>query len=137
MTPTPDISAQAIDAMIAELKELAACKHDDLSIADDAAAMLAALRDRADGGWLPIESAPKDGTSILFYCDGRVESGKWIPSEPDCPEYMGSDAGWMSDSGYSFPGRSFGNPDFYQDAYGAPTHWMSRPAPPATESPAS
>jgi hypothetical protein len=76
-------------------------------------------------GWQPIETAPKDGTRLLFW-DGRLKmaiSGCWH-DEPTRDDPGGYDPGWawwsadedliMWDSG----------PD------DAPTHWMSLPAPP-------
>ena len=81
--------------------------------------------------WQPIETAPKDGTEILLYNeDGNIESGNWVEAEPDGTDCMGSDAGWMSFSGFTFPGRSFGNPDYFTKQQAPPTHWMPLPEPP-------
>jgi len=85
--------------------------------------------------WQPIETAPKDGTEILLYNEeGNIESGNWVEAEPDGTDCMGSDAGWMSFSGLTFPGRSFGNPDYFTKQQAPPTHWMPLPEPPETES---
>ena len=78
--------------------------------------------------WRPIESAPKDGTQILLiFIDGRIESGNWTEATQDGPDEMGWDAGWISDSGFSYPGRSFGNPKYFRKQLSPPTHWMPRP----------
>lgn len=106
-----------------------------------------ALRDRmaaqepATSAWLPIESAPRDGTMIML---GRAEEelehdglslpGRWHEGSCDGPDEMGHDAGFMDDGffGYFRCGRSFGNPD-YQHSGHQPTHWQTMPNPPAKE----
>lgn len=61
-----------------------------------------------NGGWLPIESAPKDGTPVLLlFSDGLMEVGK--NSE--------NDTGWWSNDNLDF---NYGMDE--------PTHW--RPLPP-------
>ena len=84
-----------------------------------------------DSEWLPIETAPTDGIKILLLLeDDRVESGRWIEIEEDQVDSMGHDAGWMSDSGWTFPGRSFGSPEYLAAPTGMPTHWKPLPSPP-------
>jgi len=63
--------------------------------------------------WHPIETAPKDGSSILGYGNfNKMTSILW----DDHP----GDAGW----GYSEQGLYYGRLDF------KPTHWMPLPEPP-------
>lgn len=58
--------------------------------------------------WQPIETAPRDGTDVLLYLDGR----------------MPCVAGYFRDGWYSFdaPEKALG--------FFAPTHWMPLPSPP-------
>lgn len=56
--------------------------------------------------WQPIETAPKDGTEILVYSDGRVISTFWSFCAEDWVDVL---------RGYTM-----------RD----PTHWMSLPEPP-------
>ena len=89
---------------------------------------------REHDGWVSVDTAPKDGTKILLLLeDDRIESGRWIEKEEDQVDSMGHDAGWITDSGWTFPGRSFGNPDYYSEPCNTPAHWKPLPAPPTTE----
>lgn len=68
------------------------------------------------GGWLPIETAPKDGTEILGLWDGdRVGKCSW------------RQAYW-----YDMPNdNEVNHPVTWVDAKGAPcdlTHWLPMPA---------
>lgn len=75
--------------------------------------------------WQPIETAPKDGSKILFlFPCGAAESGEWVDAEPDYPDQMGHDAGWQSDAGSCWPGRSFGNPEYFSEPNNPPMFWM-------------
>lgn len=87
-------------------------------------------------GWLPIESAPRDGTRIIL---GRPDEdgdgggtsvcGYWIDELEDGVDYMGNDGGFTDVDYQVFqPGRSFGA-ESYRYAGKQPTHW--RPLPPA------
>lgn len=66
--------------------------------------------------WLPIESAPKDGTSVLLWLDSYCEVAHWHTANAS----GGGISGWA--------------PHAY---WRRPTHWMSLPAappyPPDTE----
>jgi hypothetical protein len=66
-----------------------------------------------EAGWRPIETAPKDGTTVILYCAQpkvryRLTVAKWV-------------ATWKA----------------WQSQPGAwtvsPTHWMPLPAPPASQ----
>lgn len=70
-------------------------------------------------GWQPIETAPKDGTEVDLW--GGSDAGERAARAPDCQWrrggwYSRGDKGWESLAGISW----------------APTHWMPRPAPPAS-----
>ena len=81
--------------------------------------------------WLPIETAPKDGTEILLFTDeGEIRNGSWVDHRPDDYDEMGHDAGWQSNCGSIVPGRSFGNPKYFWEGIGHPTHWMPLPEEP-------
>jgi len=72
-----------------------------------------------EGKWLPIESAPKDGTRVLLACrylDGLYELsvGFWIESRKDWADAYGSAPYTTVDNG--------------DDCF--PTHWMPLPSPP-------
>jgi len=90
-------------------------------------------------GWMPIETAPKDGSRVIL---GRPETeddigvsttGFWIEAEEDGVDYMGADAGFVDIEYQVFsPGRSFGNPARRYEAT-QPTCWQEIPAPPTKE----
>jgi hypothetical protein len=56
--------------------------------------------------WQPIETAPKDGTSLLVYSDERIIAAFWSVPADDWAEVV---------HGYTFY---------------PPTHWMPLPEPP-------
>lgn len=101
---------------------------------DEARAALTAAK---AGGWLPIESAPKDGTVVILGRAGDdddiasvVTTGHWQEAEEDGVDYMGADAGFVDEHYQEFkPGRSFGSPS-YRYAPTQPTHWQPFPNPP-------
>lgn len=63
--------------------------------------------------WLPIESAPKDGTVIVAF---------WIPQNG--PIHSGCYATTM------WCGSYWGNTDDDDDMFRLPTYWMPLPPPP-------
>ena len=74
----------------------------------------AALNARAGGdGWLPIESAPKDGRGVFAFwgTNTRVDEQSY-----GVAVFVGGD--WC-------------NADNTNDIYGEPTHWQPLPTPPA------
>lgn len=68
------------------------------------------LPEKQSSGWQPIETAPKDGTKVLGYCDayGNVVVMEWFV-------YHGCRAVWETVDGESEV---------------EPTHWMPLPNPP-------
>jgi hypothetical protein len=67
--------------------------------------------------WLPIETAPKDGSRVLILLDARPPYER--AEYPNCPRYM-QDIGrfLMGDWAYNLMVSS------------SPTHWMPLPPPP-------
>lgn len=67
-------------------------------------------------GWLPIETAPKDGTRVLLFMRRRDESaidiGHWLVWSANMKR-AGHKDGWV------------------HYVVGQPTHWMPLPPPPA------
>jgi len=84
---------------------------------------------RLDEGWQPIETAPKDGTRVLFWVRGF---GRWmcVCGSWDIERYATKPKPhWTHDNE-----RSNG---IRETRANQPTHWMPLPAPPATEEPTS
>jgi hypothetical protein len=87
------------------------------------AGVSACIAVRPASGWLPIESAPKDGRDLWLYVPKEEPPqvvGYWIGDEPmpfwQYREALVADvAGWID----------------------SPTHWMPLPAPPLPPSPES
>jgi len=89
-------------------------------------------------GWQPIETAPKDGSTILL---GRAASeeldsdaisvpGYWQEGYEDGVDYMGCDSGFVDSPCQVFSGgRSFGS-ESHCYAPNQPTHWQPLPTPP-------
>ena len=68
-----------------------------------------------DGGWLPIESAPRDGSSILLAWGGKSREGHWLDNTATRWPW----AGWKV-LGMLQPN-------------GLPTHWRPLPAAPTED----
>lgn len=77
-----------------------------------------ALTGKAQGAWLPIETAPKDGSEILLTDGSTVCAGFW----DDAAGCRRADAGWFEecDRAALINAKNL-----------AATHWQSMPAPPA------
>lgn len=86
--------------------------------------------------WHPIESAPKDGTSILVYADIAtvpVVHIAWYRSEEEWQESGQYCGGWDSLGdwlGWWSYTRNSVTQERLED-WAAPTHWMPLPDPPA------
>ena len=74
------------------------------------------------GEWLPIESAPKDGSEILI----------WKPSSTVCIAHWEVDPQWHWDGEWPCWAVFMADDDFYSIYLDAdwPTHWMPLPEPP-------
>jgi hypothetical protein len=79
--------------------------------------------------WLPIKTAPKDGTTVLVYVPGdslyptaaQYDSRERFERDYGDPDYMPE--GWRWSCGYPS--------DFHEHTI-EPTHWMRMPKHPAT-----
>ena len=93
----------------------------------------------SDDKWIPIESAPRDGTLVILGRpdddgDGGTSTcGFWLDPVEDGVDYMGADGGF-TDANYQafWPSRSFGA-EAYRSAGSQPTHWQPLPAAPTAQ----
>lgn len=78
-----------------------------------------------ESGWMPIETAPKDGTPIkVLYADGLTEEGVWWQAEGRCC-VLGSRAGSLPSGWTSTEAGNLPVDDI--------THWQPLYAPPESE----
>jgi hypothetical protein len=135
--PQPSVNAEMREALREALREIETAwshlhPHWEGSAFDNAVirraraalARAAAVKD----GWLPIETAPKDGTEILTVGNdsGAVIATKWLSPGPYVRtprQNYYRDAGWYWAS--------------WSEAVGpvSPTHWRPLPPPPSQEEP--
>jgi hypothetical protein len=80
--------------------------------------------------WQPIETAPKDGTQVLVWCDEGIDIARYSEREEDGVDSMGHDAGWWGIHQPMDPGRHMGNPEYFREAENQPWAWMPVPKPP-------
>lgn len=98
-----------------------------MTVIDNLPTLLAAL-DGREAGWLPIESAPRDGTKVDLWItppSGQLTGGGY-GREPDC---------WFSNGKWWRHDEAYGDDDGCRKVRNA-THWRSLPAPPARPQPA-
>lgn len=75
--------------------------------------------------WLPIDSAPKDGTVILAY---RPDQGVFAAHHVDHGDFLGlPEDEWEQPGWWTTDGGDLSSPDLM------PTHWMPMPEPPSSE----
>ena len=72
--------------------------------------------------WQPIETAPKDGTSVLLFGPLGVVLGRWCDAQRDTEDFYKRHQllNFFSHTGWSY--------DFVDQHQ--PTHWMPLPEPP-------
>ncbi len=105
---------------------------------------LRAALEEAVGAWRPIETAPKDGTTVLLFCprgDGnqnsayRVTCGDWLSDPGGTTEYRDAQGRWLDqDDRDSFEGWISWDGGFSEETM-MPTHWRPLPPPPGGEHP--
>lgn len=108
----PSVDLSALDALASDMEALRrflALHGSERACAAFARIASALEAARADGGWLPIESAPSD-TEVLMYCPHRHASN---PERVEAGVYHDTRGGWC----HSFA-----------------THWRPLPSPPASAS---
>ena len=106
--------------------------------AADAILNLAPVGGRAEG-WRPIETAPKDGTTVLLFCpqgDGspgatfRVTAGHWCSDPGGTTEYRDAQGRYIGqDDRDGFEGWLSWDGGFSEDTM-MPTMWQPLPLPP-------
>lgn len=103
-----DMQLRTLSEVVAYIRKC--CANETLSLATIQTAELEMLCDAAVG-WLPIRTAPKDGSEIIVGTagSGDVEFCRWFPD----------DGVWL---------------DRGCDDFEPATHWMPRPIPPHTDS---
>lgn len=91
----------------------------------------------AGAGWMPIETAPRDGTAVLLAAPGRVTVGEWHPEQwPTASEYHGSTGEYLGqyETGECIPAAWYSwDGGFTEDD--PPTGWMPLPAAPTATTP--
>jgi hypothetical protein len=91
----------------------------------------AARSEPSTAGWLPISTAPKDGTEIWAYTtEGYQRVVHWQEDQGPSSDDPGHDAGWASDCGGTYPGFFYHEP---QPPHDPPLHWMPLPPAPSQE----
>ena len=78
---------------------------------------------RAEDGWMPIESAPKDGTRVLLWIVPREDS--WGTVEPSA--VIGDWVVWLDREHRAGMRDGW---SWYGSAQCEPTHWRPLPSPP-------
>lgn len=86
------------------------------------------LRAAEADDWMPIESAPLDGSEILLMRGERVTSGAWIEWTSTYPEYHSSTGAYLGQSEQD-SGASWASWDGGFTEEEPPTHWKRLPKP--------
>jgi hypothetical protein len=75
--------------------------------------------------WMPIETAPKDGTRIIMADASDVEMGVWVNAMTIPSKRREIPAGWEDDR--------YVSAQVFEPSGKQPTHWMPLPAPPPVD----
>ena len=113
-----------IDDLLRGLKKYGNAGRDCAISAEDALTLAAALEAAREDGWKPIETAPRDGTTVVVYFKGHGPmTVAWEDPWGDGPE----GAIWcVTDHKHGpYPVRGYRTGD--------DTHWRPLPAPPAID----
>lgn len=117
--------------------------HDDITaLLETAKSLLAQPAAAPLSGWMPIETAPKDGTSIMLHATAttyqgepvaeRVTIGQWEEWTETASEYHATTGEYLGQS-IQDGGASWMSWDGGFTEENPPTHWMPLPAAPGTE----
>jgi hypothetical protein len=118
---TQPIDERALEAAARALSNACDCEQCMVVLRERARAAVTAYFAEAGDGWMPIETAPKDGTRVLLMLRGPKPPemiARWTQawtSEDDDP------LEWINDEENAI--------------YGTATHWHPLPAPPAAQDP--
>ena len=77
--------------------------------------------------WQDIATAPKDGTVVLLFQEGRIATGIWIDTSHEVQEEVARDGNRVT---FEWVKQVSGYWDTSDDIY-VPTHWQPLPSPPA------
>jgi hypothetical protein len=148
MEPAQGMSEEEMDDAAVEIVNMAREQNwkNGGTLVNDASAVHRAIIDLAHrfagSGWRPIETAPKDGTSIFIYRTGWTQAvlAKWdeYPGNPVLGEneagneIEGNMYGWLIEDELFCAGNEDGFLGWSDDQM--PSHWMPNlPTPPAKE----
>ena len=84
------------------------------------------------GAWQPIETAPRDGTTVLLAAPGRVTAGEWHAEQwPTASEHHSTTGEYLGqyETGECIPAAWYSWDGGFTDE-DPPTHWQPMPAPP-------
>ena len=153
LSPDPDMSTTpytlppTIDQIMTLAQEFASCwaifgsrfdQGDGKERAEESrqalkAAIASALSAQPSAGaWLPIETAPRDGTTVLLAAPSRVTAGEWRAEQwPTASEHHSSTGEYLGqyETGECIPAAWCSWDGGFTDE-NPPTYWMPTPAAP-------
>lgn len=86
-------------------------------------------RDRRTGGWMPMETAPTDGTLVLLLVEGE-DAGHRTEDDVRWRTIGGNNGDNDGEYRWQFAGWSW-EQDHFMDGDGTPVGWQPLPAPPS------